>query len=716
MELLFINYFLAIYLFVFSYYVDTKSGTRNKTLTSVCLSTACAIFFLGLAAHCAYVSNSRVFLLLLRIGLLLLSVSILLLLRTSFFYPYFKPSKFRNAIVALLTLVSAYCLFAYIDNFYYEPQHGFIITRTADSFLGISLFDWYLKIYFLGIPILAGVIFFIRSALLRSKIYKFQVRLMGLSTIAGLFVFVLLSILASSQSVFFWITPVAFCGFILIAVLLFECADITILVDKKIILLRMLNVFLTTVLIGVVFGIIATVSSASAYMLEHSGLMSFIVAIVMMGLLAFRVWADRRVAKLLHADSDYGPDLEKALSEVDYTVGGQGVIDSTVEIFKRFFECDSLDYVIEGDDGMLSVRYSTEGRVESIDPHTKGLESLLNQNVMVLLKTQLVTQHNFAEHKGELLALFDKFNSDAMVIMQEGRRLIGIIFLGTKRLGNDYTAYDFEVMTNLYSQFFVIMYYLKNIAHESVIRTVDRELEFSGQIIQSIQENVDKIHHEKVDVDYISQSARKLGGDFIDFIKLSSERYIFVMGDVSGKGLNASMSMVILKSVIRTFLQETTDFKELVIKVNGFVKSNLPKGTFFSGLFGLFDFSSNTLYYINCGIPTMLLYTTAYNNAVEIQGEGYVLGFVSDIEHYAKVKKIKLNPYDTLLLTTDGLIDSVSLRGDRYGKDRVQRFLIDNRHYPAPRITQFLVDSLMEFTSRELSDDVTVLAVKYLSK
>ena len=112
----------------------------------------------------------------------------------------------------------------------------------------------------------------------------------------------------------------------------------------------------------------------------------------------------------------------------------------------------------------------------------------------------------------------------------------------------------------------------------------------------------------------------------------------------------------------------------------------------------------------------MLLYTSTYNNAVEIQGEGHVLGFVDNIGDYIRVKKIHLNADDTLLLTTDGLIDSVSLRGERYGKERVQRFLVNNRHYPAARITQFLVENLMDFTSTELTDDITVLAMKFMSK
>jgi serine phosphatase RsbU (regulator of sigma subunit) len=112
----------------------------------------------------------------------------------------------------------------------------------------------------------------------------------------------------------------------------------------------------------------------------------------------------------------------------------------------------------------------------------------------------------------------------------------------------------------------------------------------------------------------------------------------------------------------------------------------------------------------------MFLYTASYNNAIEIQGDGKVLGFIKNIGQFLKVKKIALNPQDILLMTTDGLIDSTNLRGERFGKDRVQRMLMDNRSYPAGRIAKFLCDNLTEFVSRELEDDITVLVIKYLSK
>ena len=141
---------------------------------------------------------------------------------------------------------------------------------------------------------------------------------------------------------------------------------------------------------------------------------------------------------------------------------------------------------------------------------------------------------------------------------------------------------------------------------------------------------------------------------------------------------------------------------------------NLPKGTFLAGLFALVDFHENTMYYINCGVPALFMYNQAYNNVIEIQGDGRVLGFVKDVSKVVKVKKVKLNPGDIIVACTDGLIDSESLRGEPFGKDRVQKSIHENMAYPADKMAKFLHAELLEFTSKELEDDLSVIAVKYL--
>jgi hypothetical protein len=119
------------------------------------------------------------------------------------------------------------------------------------------------------------------------------------------------------------------------------------------------------------------------------------------------------------------------------------------------------------------------------------------------------------------------------------------------------------------------------------------------------------------------------------------------------------------------------------------------------------------MYYINCGVPALMMYTQVYNNVIEIQGSGHILGFVKDISPYISVKTTKLNHGDIIMACTDGLIQSHSLRGEQFGKERVQQALLDNSTYPAQRMAQFTFEGLLKFMSKEMEDDVSILVIKY---
>lgn len=71
-----------------------------------------------------------------------------------------------------------------------------------------------------------------------------------------------------------------------------------------------------------------------------------------------------------------------------------------------------------------------------------------------------------------------------------------------------------------------------------------------------------------------------------------------------------------------------------------------------------------------------------------------------------------LNPGDILVTCTDGLIDSHSLRGEQFGKDRVQKLIAENTSLPAQKIAESTYSSLVEFVTTELEDDVSILVMK----
>ncbi|MGP1459204.1 MAG: SpoIIE family protein phosphatase [Treponema sp.] len=93
---------------------------------------------------------------------------------------------------------------------------------------------------------------------------------------------------------------------------------------------------------------------------------------------------------------------------------------------------------------------------------------------------------------------------------------------------------------------------------------------------------------------------------------------------------------------------------------------------------------------------------------------GHYLGFVADISPYIAVKQIKLNKNDIILTCTNGLIESHSLRGEQYGKDRIQHNMVSNAMYPARRMAKFVYDDLSKFMSHEMEDDVSILVMKCL--
>lgn len=442
------------------------------------------------------------------------------------------------------------------------------------------------------------------------------------------------------------------------------------------------------------------------------------IAIVLVAAITFSYQLAKLLARKTHFRSfQYAETFEKALTKINYNNEPEAIVRETENVFSQNIGLSEMRILIDAGSGKLESVYDKEGRkMIELDVSTKLFDTLLNQNWTIVLRSVVLNGQKFRTERNELLKIFNETKTNVLIILNEGRRIIGALLLGPKAGGNVYGDYDYKVFTNLYSYFFVFGYYMKNIAQQSVVGTVNREIRMSAQIIESIQKNMDPIRNKNFDTGYIMEHAHNIGGEFVDLIRLTESRHIVIIGDLSGKGISASMSMVIVKSIIRTFLAETKNFKLLVEKVNSFIRFNLPKGTFFEGLFGLIDFSNNTFYYINCGVPALFMYTRAFNNVMEIQGEGHVLGFVKDISPYIKVKKIALNPGDIIVTCSDGLIDSKSLRGETYGKDRIQKSIIDNIIQPADKIAKAMHDECLSFLAKGLDDDVSVLVLKYLSE
>jgi hypothetical protein len=419
-----------------------------------------------------------------------------------------------------------------------------------------------------------------------------------------------------------------------------------------------------------------------------------------------------RFFERLSVRGDYRERLEANLAGIDLSQGRDAVLAAVYGHLAKALDFTDITILIDDDQGFLRTVYAPTGGRATIDRGSKLAERFETASTSVILKSEAQTSSDYAELRDSLLELFESLKAEALIVVLEGRRAMGLFALGARSTGAEYTVYDYDTFRAIYGKLFVIDYYLKNIARESIMTTVDREVALSDQIIRFALEKVDRIQHPKADASWVAKSARSLGGDFIDFVRLSPDRWFVVMGDVSGKGLSASMNMLILKSMIRTFLRVEKDFVSLVARVNAFIKENLPKGTFFAGLFGYLDLSKDAFYYINCGVPTILLYSPSFDTFIEVQGEGRILGFVKDIAPLLKPRKLALSPGSALVTATDGILDSENLRGERFGKERLRRSIHERLGLTAAEISAGTMEDFLSFTDQRQEDDVTLFVMK----
>ena len=627
-----------------------------------------------------------------------------------------KRKGLKRLIKFLLTAFAVYLVFGHFKSIQISVANGVIIeseylfSQEARQFFPWTWVTLYTSFFRYFLPIICYLSLLILQESTATQIEHYQTFLLGVGIIVMWvtnYVIQFISIVNPSFNLLFMY------AYLFMITTLFSALTKNSVPSGKGIFISILKVILSYILPALSIGVLVLFAQP----LYSNFKIGFVLVFVLVsGVLIFYSIS---ISELLGSSSkfyssDYEKTLEKQLASIDYTNGEMDQIANRMfEIMKKSVETSSMDVFILNNQGELDVAYSTKNTNQKFMSTDSTFETMLNVNRNVVVATEIEKEHDLASIHDELDEFFKKTKSDVLFVLNEGHNIFGLITFGTKVNGDHFKTSDRMIFEKLYSYFFVFGYFMRNISNKDVIGVVNREIKMSSQIITSIQENIDKINNNKCDVGYLMVPAHNIGGEFIDFIRLTAKRHLLIVGDISGKGIAASMNMVILKSIIRTYLAETHDFKQLVVKVNSFIRDSLRKGTIFSGTFALIDFETDTLYYINCGIPALMLYTQVYNNVIEIQGSGHVLGFVKDISPYISVKSTKLNSGDIILACTDGLIQSHSLRGEQFGKERVQQAILDNSTYPAQRMAQFTFDGLLKFMSKEMEDDVSILVIKY---
>lgn len=227
----------------------------------------------------------------------------------------------------------------------------------------------------------------------------------------------------------------------------------------------------------------------------------------------------------------------------------------------------------------------------------------------------------------------------------------------------------------------------------------------------------DAIADPRVEIAATMQPARIVGGDLYDFFLLDANRLFFLVGDVAGKGLSASLFMAVGKALYKTITLRSPQAPvgALMRIANDEVSRDNPEQFFVTAFAGVLDLATGELAYCNAGHENpFLLGERGVSEMRLAAGAGPPLCAVDAFAYEGA--HVRLAPGDALCVVTDGVIDAQDTRRTRYGSERVQTLL--RRVAAEPADAQRFVDALCADVAAfaagtEPVDDLTVLAVRW---
>jgi sigma-B regulation protein RsbU (phosphoserine phosphatase) len=211
-------------------------------------------------------------------------------------------------------------------------------------------------------------------------------------------------------------------------------------------------------------------------------------------------------------------------------------------------------------------------------------------------------------------------------------------------------------------------------------------------------------------INYHYEPAGPVSGDYCDIIipKPESEDLYFLLGDVSGKGVAASMLMSSLHATFRSLTAFGLPVNKLVEQANRlFCESTLS--TDYATLVCGKICKSGEVEICNAGHPPPLL--VRKEEIVKLEATGLPVGLFCSGEY--RVKKMQLFKGESLLLYTDGLTEAQNRSTAEYGEERLVRLLKEHHNLPPQVLTSACLDDVRAFLSgSQKTDDLTIMVIR----
>ena len=332
-------------------------------------------------------------------------------------------------------------------------------------------------------------------------------------------------------------------------------------------------------------------------------------------------------------------------------------------------------------DRVLDSGLSVLVRDTSIDDAFRERRSIVEQNIRTLMAVPLQTRD----------------------------QIIGLIYVDSPSLLREFTKDDLNLLT-----------VMANVAAIRIEQTRFAELEQARQLMARDLEQAAEIQQEflpavapsvrGLDLAGHNAPCRTVGGDYYDFFPYGNSRIAMVLGDVSGKGMPASLLMMGLQARVQVLIEEPKSLSEVMTRLNRITSANCPSNRFISIFFCILDGETGELTFCNAGHNPPLI-VRADATYEQLKGGGPVLGIVPFFEY--QEFQARLGEGDTLVIYSDGVTEANNPGGDEFEIPGLAEAVIGSRTQAASEIIRHINKSLVAYTAgAPPADDVTLIVAR----
>jgi len=274
------------------------------------------------------------------------------------------------------------------------------------------------------------------------------------------------------------------------------------------------------------------------------------------------------------------------------------------------------------------------------------------------------------------------------------------------KIGAVYLVYRAMVRTALERPFALLFRELKQ--NERVLReSEDRQRQIADTLQEALLVVPESIPGLSFGHLYRSATlATRVGGDFYDLFELDEHRVGILLGDVSGKGLQAATMTSMIKNTVRAYAHQHSSPAGVMRRTNDLMAWGSDPGSFVTAFFALLDRRDGALVYCSAGHPPAIIRRGSSTALLECFSPA--LGAFPDLEYREARETLALG--EVLVLYTDGVTEARSDE-DFYGEDRLLALVTQIDRVPVTELPRAIYEYVAAFAGGTFSDDIALLAL-----